>query len=83
MRQTVPSDMRIWEAIWVAVRPEMAIASTCASKSAVKCEFGRTSQGICTVCTPCSGQSALGMAQCTIVSYCQMSRCLQVRSRAS
>ncbi|MDY3970602.1 MAG: hypothetical protein SOY95_08215 [Atopobiaceae bacterium] len=70
-------------AIAVTVMPESAITITCASKSAVKCEFGRTSQGILQACTPSSGQSALGTAQWTIVSYCQMSRCLQVFSRVS
>ena len=44
----------------------------CASKSAVKCVFGRTFQGILVACTPSLGQSVLGSAQCTIVSYCQM-----------
>ncbi len=63
--------------------PDRAMTSTCASKRAVKWEFGRTSQGMRTVRTPCSGQSALGTAQWTIVSYCQMSRWRQVRSRAS
>ncbi len=63
--------------------PESAITITCASKRAVKCELGRTSQGILQACTPSSGQSALGTAQWTIVSYCQMSRCLQVLSRVS
>jgi hypothetical protein len=33
-----------------------------------KCVFGRTFQGIFAVCTPSFGQSALGSAQCTIVS---------------
>lgn len=75
--------MRSAEAIWTAVSPERAMARTWASKRAVKCEFGLTSQGIRTVRTPCSGQSALGTAQCTMVSYCQMSRWRQVRSRVS
>ena len=56
---------------------------TCASKSAVKCVFGRTFQGILVACTPSLGQSALGSAQCTIVSYCQMLRCHKVLSRVS
>jgi hypothetical protein len=63
--------------------PKSAITISCASKSAVKCVFGRTFQGILAACTPSLGQSALGSAQCTIVSYCQMSRCLQVLSRVS
>ena len=65
------------------VIPDRAMTSTCTSTRAVKCEFGRTSQGMRTVRTPCSGQSALGTAQCTTVSYCQMSRWRQVRSRVS
>ena len=55
----------------------------CASKSAVKCVFGRTFQGILAACTPSLGQSALSSAQCTIVSYCQMLRCHKVLSRVS
>nr|WP_293817430.1 hypothetical protein [uncultured Parolsenella sp.] len=81
--QTRESDSRTRPAIAVAVIPERAITRTWASKSAVKCEFGRTSQGILQACTPSSGQSARGTAQCTIVSYCQMSRWRQVRSRVS
>ena len=56
---------------------------TCALKSAVKCVFGRTFQGILVACTPSLGQSALGSAQCTMVSYCQMLRCHKVLSRVS
>ena len=63
--------------------PDIAITRTWASKSAVKCELGRTSQGIRTVLGPCSGQSARGTRQCTTVLNCQMSRWRQVRSRAS
>ena len=48
-----------------------------------KCVFGRTFQGILVACTPSLGQSALGSAQCTIVSYCQMLRCHKVLSRVS
>ncbi len=59
------------------------MTSTWASKRAAKWEFGRTSHGMRTVRTPSSGQSALGTAQWTIVSYCQMSRWCQVRSRVS
>ncbi|RRF98734.1 MAG: hypothetical protein DUD39_08140 [Coriobacteriaceae bacterium] len=55
----------------------------CALKSAVKCVFGRTFQGILVACTPSLGQSALSSAQCTIVSYCQMLRCHKVLSRVS
>ena len=61
LRSSSPSD----SATALTVEPRMQAASTCASKSAVKCEFGRTSQGMSTVLTPCSGQSALGTAQCT------------------
>ena len=63
--------------------PKSAITITCASKSAVKCVFGRTSQGILVACTPSLGQSALGSAQCTMVSYCQMLRCHKVLSCVS
>ena len=49
----------------LTVDPRMQAASTWASKRAVKCEFGRTSQGTGTVLTPCSGQSVLGTAQWT------------------
>ena len=60
-----------------------ATGVTLMPKSAVKCVFGRTSQGILVACTPSLGQSALGTAQCTIVSYCQMLRCHKVLSRVS
>ena len=63
--------------------PKSAITITCALKSAVKCVFGRTFQGILAACTPSFGQSALDTAQCTMVSYCQMLRCHKVLSRVS
>jgi hypothetical protein len=49
----------------------------------MKWEFGYTSQGILHVWTPPLGQPALGTAQCTIVSCCQMSRCHKALSRVS
>lgn len=43
------SDSRTRRDITPIVMPDIAIARTCASKSAVKREFGRTSYGIRTV----------------------------------
>lgn len=51
-----------------AVALGMTAAITCASKRAARCEFGRTSQGVRTVRTPCSGQSARGTAQWCVLS---------------
>ena len=65
MSQSLRSDSPSDSATAFTVAPRMHAASTCASKSAVKCELGRTSQGMSTVPTPCSGQSARGTAQCT------------------
>ena len=83
MYQTRLSVSRTQRAIEVTVMPERAITRTCASKGAARWELGRASQGMSTVLLPCSPQSTLGTAQCTIVSYCQMSRWRQVRSRVS
>jgi hypothetical protein len=69
--------------VWAVSCTRYAIAVTLMPKSAVKCVFGRTFQGILVACTPSLGQSALGTAQCTIVSYCQMLRCHKVLSRVS
>jgi len=68
---------------FAAAGPRTRAASTWASKRAVKCEFGRTSQGTGTVLTPCSGQSVRGTAQCTWVLNCQMSRWRHARLRVS
>lgn len=67
----------------LTVMPGIAITRTWASKRLVKREPGLSSQGIPTVEGPCSRQSARGTAQCTTVSYCQMSRWRQERSRVS
>lgn len=83
MAHILESDSRTCSETALTVMPDIAITSTCASNRAVKCEFGRTSQGIRTVRGPCSGQSARGTRQCTTVLNCQMSRWRQVRSRAS
>ena len=65
MSQSLPSSSPRDSATALTVAPLMHAASTCASNRAVKCEFGRTSHGMSTVLTPCSGQSVLGTAQCT------------------
>ena len=61
---------------------DIAISSTCASNSAVKCfEFG-DAHGTSAVTGP-PGQSRRGSLQWTKVLYCQMSRWRHVRSRVS
>ena len=65
MSQSLRSSSPSASATALTVEPRMQAASTWASKRAVKCEFGRTSQGMSTVLTPCSGQSVLGTAQWT------------------
>ena len=83
MVQTRESLTRSWPATCVAVIPDSAITRTCTSNRAVKWEFGRTSHGMRAVRTPSSGQSTRGTEQCTMVSYCHMSRWRHVRSRVS
>lgn len=78
MAHILESDSRTCSETAPTVMPDIAITSTCASNRAVKCEFGRTSQGIRTVRGPRSGQSARGTRQCTTVLNCQMSRWRQV-----
>lgn len=62
---------------------DMAMGSTCASDSAVRCLASGAAQGTSAAAGPPSPQSRRGSPQWMKVLYCQMSRWRHVRSRVS